>query len=151
MLKSENLTLVYLRAILNRPWSRLFSIDLGQGIFGLGIFRPTSTRTIFRLTSISAFSVNVGQGCFWSILSRVIFWLRLARVFNQCRSVIFFGRHRLGGFRSTSTMTIVWATLVKVFVPDISRNYFLLMFIETIFWSTSNKTIFLLTSVEKHH
>ena len=115
------------KTIFNQSWleyfrptsTRTISVDIGPYIF-----RPTSTRIIFLLMSVNAFLVDVGQRCFWSILGKVIFWLRLSRVFSQCRSMIFFGRHQLEIFRLVSTKTIFLPMLVRVFVADIGKGFF---------------------------
>lgn len=111
---------------------------------GSSIFRPTSTRTIFQLTSVNAFSVDIVQWCFWSILGGVIFWLRFARVFSQCSSVVFFDRHQLGAFDQRwpwlffgwRWLGFLWSISVRFFLADACRWFFWPTSVRIIFWLT---------------
>ena len=76
------------------------------------------------------------------MLVKYVFWLRSTRVFSQCQSMIFFGRHQLGVFRLVLIVIIFWPMLVRVFVADIGKVFLWPMLIVDIFLPTSVETIF---------
>ena len=115
---------ILVKTIFDRSWLGYFRSTSTKAIstdISPNIFRSTSTRTIFRLKSVSAFSINVNQGCFWSILCKIFFLLRSARVCSQCQLVIIFSRHQLGIFLSTLIVTSFWTMLVRVLWPTSIR------------------------------